>query len=268
MFRQLVSSNAKHFGTLTTDEKEKFATNLCNQLRERGHRFLRPVNKNAGMYEHLDHEQSFKKVHHALSVCRSKDKGSSNAVSVASLSESYDFTQVAKKPPPASIASSNVKKAPPIKKEKTSKYKPGAHLHKPLGPLLEKKFDDVAKAAIATLLSRREFEEAMKKNWGDDKDRRRQICEEQVRCCRLVCSCSCASCHLSSHDCILLMVHITQMLHRYRNAARNGVSVEQFSDRLLPILLAAVRENNSDDGDNKENLKEEEDSKDKANDRD
>ena len=143
MFRQLVSSNAKHFGTLTTDEKEKFATNLCNQLRERGHRFLRPVNKNAGMYEHLDHEQSFKKVHHALSVCRSKDKGSSNAVSVASLSESYDFTQVAKKPPPASIASSNVKKAPPIKKEKTSKYKPGAHLHKPLGPLLEKKFDDV-----------------------------------------------------------------------------------------------------------------------------
>ena len=200
MFRQLVSSNAKHFGTLTTDEKEKFATNLCNQLRERGHRFLRPVNKNAGMYEHLDHEQSFKKVHHALSVCRSKDKGSSNAVSVASLSESYDFTQVAKKPPPASIASSNVKKAPPIKKEKTSKYKPGAHLHKPLGPLLEKKFDDVAKAAIATLLSRREFEEAMEKNWGDDKDRRRQICEEQVRSFWLVLVRMLFSLHyLSSH---------------------------------------------------------------------
>ena len=58
------------------------------------------------------------------------------------------------------------------------------------------------------------------------------------------------------------------MLHRYINAARNGVSVQQFSDRLLPILLAAVRENNSDDGDNKENLKEEEDSKDKANEKD
>ena len=64
------------------------------------------------------------------------------------------------------------------------------------------------------------------------------------------------------------MVHITQMLHRYRNAARNGVSVQQFSDRLLPILLAAVRENNSDDGNNKENLKEEEDSKDEANEKD
>ena len=64
------------------------------------------------------------------------------------------------------------------------------------------------------------------------------------------------------------MVHITQMLHRYRNAARNGVSVQQFSDRLLPILLAAVRENNSDDGNNKENLKKEEDSKDEANEKD
>jgi len=199
MFRQLVSSNAKHFGTLTTDEKEKFATNLCNQLRERGHRFLRPVNKNAGMYEHLDHEQSFKKVHHALSVCRSKDKGSSNAVSVASLSESYDFTQIARKPPPASIASSNAKKAPPIKKQKTSKYKPGAHLHKPLGPMVEKKFDDVAKAAIATLLSRKEFEDAMEKNWGDDKDRRRQICEEQVRSFWLVLVRVLFSFHLSSH---------------------------------------------------------------------
>ena len=181
MFRQLVSTNAKCFGTLTADEKEKFATNLCNQLRDKGHRFLRPRNKGAGMYEHLNDEQSFKKVHHALSVCRSKDKGSANAVSVASLSESYDFTQVPRKPPP--VASSNAKaKAPPTKKQKTSKTKPGAHLHKPLGRMVEKKFDDVAKAAIATLLSRQEFVAAMEKNWGDDKDRRRQICEEQVRC--------------------------------------------------------------------------------------
>ena len=64
------------------------------------------------------------------------------------------------------------------------------------------------------------------------------------------------------------------MLFRYRNAALNGVSVQEFSDRLLPVLLAAVRENNSSNSDSdndKENLKEkeeEEDTKEKANGKD
>ena len=63
---------------------------------------------------------------------------------------------------------------------------------------------------------------------------------------------------------------LLKMLLRYRNAGRNGVSVQEFSDRLLPVLLAAVRENNSSnsDSDNKENLKEEEDTKEKANGKD
>ena len=67
------------------------------------------------------------------------------------------------------------------------------------------------------------------------------------------------------------MWYTLKMLLRYRNAGRNGVSVQEFSDRLLPVLLAAVCENNSsnDDGDNnKENLKEEEDTKEKANGKD
>lgn len=155
MFRGLISSNKAHYDTLTTTtEKESFSINLWLQLRDKGHRFLKPTASN-DKYQILDYDQSTKKVHHALKHCRTKNKvyATDNDIGVAAMSSAF---------------------VPPKKKKKTGKSTSSGSL------LKVKHFDDVANAAISMLLSRQELVNAMEKNWGEDKEKRRQIFEEQV----------------------------------------------------------------------------------------
>jgi len=59
----------------------------------------------------------------------------------------------------------------------------------PPRPIKDKKFDDVAGKAVATILGRQEFVDVLDKNLGDD-PKRRKICEELAS--HLLCAfCSC-----------------------------------------------------------------------------
>ena len=70
LFRTVISSNKSQFDSLTTNkEKQSFSANLFAQLRDEGHRFLRPAE--GGHYEVLDYTKSVHKVRLALQSCRS-----------------------------------------------------------------------------------------------------------------------------------------------------------------------------------------------------
>ena len=167
LFRTVISSNKSQFDSLTTNkEKQSFSANLFSQLRDEGHRFLRPAE--GGHYEVLDYTKSVHKVRLALQSCRS---GAGKNV--------------------ASNPGSNVTE---------------------LLPTEEKIFDDVARTSIRQILARQEFVEAIQRNWGDDTATKTQQFEEHV-------------------------------IQRYRKAAFRGLSVEEFSARLLQILLNEVEEN-------------------------
>ncbi len=74
-------------------------------------------------------------------------------------------------------------------------------------PVQTKDFDSSASAAITSLLANEALDAALKKNWGGLYDKKRARFEEQI-------------------------------LTRYRAAARQkGMSVEDFSKQLLPVLL-------------------------------
>lgn len=240
MFRHLITSNKRHFDTLNSEEKDTFVLNLWLQLKEKGYQFLKTTEKhnslrqlsNSAEFEVFNHDKSCKKVLSSLKHNRGAKNTSTtdtDAVTVEALLKSFDFEEMAaqmpsnKNPPKTNPTSS--KKDPPAKKPKKVKFKPGSHFSQSQPPLPEKKFDDVAKEAISTLLSRQEFVDAMEKNWGDEIDQRRQICEENL-------------------------------LKRYKLAASNGLSIEQFQNRLLPVLLEEVgahERNNCDEEDDKEN---------------
>jgi hypothetical protein len=167
LFRTVISSNKSQFDSLTTNkEKQSFSDNLFSQLRDEGHRFLRPAE--GGHYEVLDYTKSVHKVRLALQSCRS---GAGKNVS----------------------------------------SKPGSNVSDLL-PTEGKMFDDVARASIRQILARREFVEAIQRNWGEDTASKSQQFEEHV-------------------------------IQRYRKAAFRGLSVEEFSARLLQILLNEVEEN-------------------------
>jgi hypothetical protein len=167
MFRTVISSNKSQFDSLTTNkEKQSFSTNLFSQLRDEGHRFLRPAE--GGHYEVLDFTKSVHKVRLALQSCRS---GAGKNV--------------------ASKPASNVTE---------------------LLPTEDKIFDDVARSSIRQILARQEFVEAIQRNWGEDTASKSQQFEEYV-------------------------------IQRCRKAAFRGLSVEEFSARLLQILLKEVEEN-------------------------
>lgn len=167
LFRTVISSNKSQFDSLTTNkEKQSFSAYLFSQLRDEGHRFLRPAE--GGHYEVLDYTKSVHKVRLALQSCRSgADKNVSS--------------------------------------------KPGSNVSDLL-PTEGKMFDDVARASIRQILARQEFVEAIQRNWGEDTASKSQQFEEHV-------------------------------IQRYRKAAVRGLSVEEFSARLLQILLNEVEEN-------------------------
>ena len=166
LFRTVISSNKSQFDSLTTNkEKQSFSAYLFSQLRDEGHRFLRPAE--GGHYEVLDYTKSVHKVRLALQSCRS-----GAGKNVAS-------------------KGNNVME---------------------LLPTEEKIFDDVARSSIRQILARQEFVEAIQRNWGEDTASKSQQFEEHV-------------------------------IQRYRKAAVRGLSVEEFSARLLQILLNEVEEN-------------------------
>jgi hypothetical protein len=68
VFRQIISTNKPHFDSLSYQEKQPFAANLWIQLRDNGHRFLRPAA--GGQYEVLDYAKSAHKIRQALLSCR------------------------------------------------------------------------------------------------------------------------------------------------------------------------------------------------------
>lgn len=68
VFRQVVSTNKSHFDSLPYHAKPAFAASLWIQLRDNGHRFLRPAA--GGQYEVLDYAKSVHKIRQALLSCR------------------------------------------------------------------------------------------------------------------------------------------------------------------------------------------------------
>lgn len=232
IFRQFTTSNKPHFDTLSKEDKSKFALNLWHQLSSKGHRFLKPTKDRR--YELFDYDRATKKLLETLTRSRTKTKAgaSTDAVSLDTLMSKFTFENVE----PARDVFASL----PNKKQKTAVSKPKTDVELP-PPMKEKKFDDIAMEAITTLLSRQEFADALDKNWGDDPEKRK-ICEEQVKS-SLVCFCSChANTHTTTHT-------APQMLKRYRAAAMNGVSVQEFTERLLPILRKEIEVNHSDSED-------------------
>ena len=243
IFRQFTTSNKPHFDTLSKEDKSKFALNLWHQLSSKGHRFLKPTKDRR--YELFDYDRATKKLLDTLTRSRTKTKAgaSTDAVSLDTLMSKFTFENVE----PARDVFASL----PNKKQKTAVSKPKTDVEL-LPPMKEKKFDDIAMEAITTLLSRQEFADALDKNWGNDPEKRK-ICEEQARplWCAFV---------------LVMLIHILtyilphQMLKRYRAAAMNGVSVQEFTERLLPILRKEIEVNHSDSEDpdkDKENSAEE-----------
>jgi hypothetical protein len=73
----------------------------------------------------------------------------------------------------------------------------------------EKLFDNTAMESINSLLTRRELTDAMSAHWGSEDETRKELLKDQL-------------------------------LRRYRAAALNGLSVDQFSGCLLSVLLKEV----------------------------
>ncbi len=74
-------------------------------------------------------------------------------------------------------------------------------------PVQTKNFDESAQAAIITVLENAALDQALRKNWGSNYDKKRERFEEQV-------------------------------MTRYRAAARQkGMTAEEFSMKLLPVLI-------------------------------
>mmetsp|Transcript_20647 Transcript_20647/g.49618 ORF Transcript_20647/g.49618 Transcript_20647/m.49618 type:complete len:308 (-) Transcript_20647:68-991(-) len=125
VFRGLISSSKSMFLALaSTKAREEFAANFWEQLRDKGHRFLKPLTN--GHYEVLDYDRSVKKCRAALQDSRTR-KAATTSGSIGSYSK------------------------PPKKKRKT-------------GPATTKNFDDEAMAAMSALLGREEVVNVMGKN--------------------------------------------------------------------------------------------------------
>ena len=74
-------------------------------------------------------------------------------------------------------------------------------------PVQTKNFDESAQAAIRSLLDNEALDQALRNNWGSNYDKKKERFEEQV-------------------------------MTRYRAAARQkGMSVDEFSKKLLPVLI-------------------------------
>ena len=147
------------------------------------HRCLKPTTVGSDRYEILDNDKSVRKCHDALRHCRTKiaiGNDAFDATAFAGATSDSFFPQTTK--PSSSTQPSSTKpastkvttKPPPKKKQKTGGKKKSA------APLIEKNFDDVAKAAISTLLSQQELVNAMETNWGSQLEKRKQIFEDQV----------------------------------------------------------------------------------------
>jgi len=103
-----------------------------------------------------------------------------------------------------------VSKAKPTKAEQPKAKKQKLHwmtVAAAASPVQTKDFDKSAISAIKSVLENEALAEALRKNWGTDYDKKRERFEEQV-------------------------------LTRYRAAARQkGMTAEEFSKQLLPVLL-------------------------------
>jgi hypothetical protein len=189
-FRNVISANKEKYDRIASREKEDFSRKIWNEMSREGVRFVREASD--GSFLILDDEKCARKIFSAL-----RDYRGGGSSSLAAL------------PRPSKIAFTETTT------EQVEMYKPKAKKPKlhwmqvaaAAEPVQTKDFDALANAAIKGVLDNQALNEALRKNWGSNYDKKRESFEENV-------------------------------ITRYRAAARQkGMSAEDFSIHLLPVLI-------------------------------
>lgn len=153
-YRDFIGRNKLEFDMLASAaERQEFAADIWEQLRGAGYRFLQPAS--AGMYNLMTYERSVLKCRQALNDSRTK-------IVTSRMGKDTVGCELTTSLPVPVPAKKKQKKTEGTKRRSNS-------------------FDENARAAISTLLSKRKLKAAMEKAWGDELETRKDIFVEQVR---------------------------------------------------------------------------------------